>query len=66
MITFGKTEKWQSWFNALVLKTSVRENVPGVRIPPSPHFLPWQLSEIFYANLFRKRRSGRAGLMHWS
>ena len=24
------------WFKALVLKTSVRETVPWVRIPPSP------------------------------
>lgn len=30
------TEKWQSWFNALVLKTSVPLRVPGVRIPLSP------------------------------
>ena len=33
------TEEWQSWFNALVLKTSVREIVPGVRIPLSPQIL---------------------------
>lgn len=26
------------WFKALVLKTSVRETVPWVRIPPSPYF----------------------------
>ena len=29
-------EEWQSWFNALVLKTSVRLRVPGVRIPLLP------------------------------
>ena len=31
-------EEWQSWFNALVLKTSVLERVPGVRIPLPPLF----------------------------
>jgi hypothetical protein len=27
------------WFKAPVLKTGVRETVPGVRIPPQPHFV---------------------------
>ncbi len=34
-------EEWQSWFNALVLKTSVPLRVPGVRIPPPPQLLWW-------------------------
>lgn len=29
-------EVWQSWPNALVLKTRVPVKVPGVRIPPLP------------------------------
>jgi hypothetical protein len=29
------------WFKALVLKTSVRENVPWVRIPPLPPWVIW-------------------------
>lgn len=31
-----KMEVWQSWPNALVLKTRVPVKVPGVRIPPLP------------------------------
>lgn len=35
------------WFKALVLKTSVRESVPWVRIPPCPPFLiSWQSASL--------------------
>jgi hypothetical protein len=30
------------WLKAPVLKTGVRETVPGVRIPPSPPFNDWR------------------------
>ncbi len=40
-------EEWQSWFNALVLKTSVPLRAPGVRIPlPPPSLLKADTSSV--------------------
>ena len=37
-ITVKSASGWVAeWFKAAVLKTAVRETVPGVRIPPHPH-----------------------------
>ena len=38
ILSIEKMERWQSWFNAPVLKTDVGETPPWVRIPPSPPY----------------------------
>ena len=61
----GRSPGWQGsvaeWFKALVLKTSVRETAPWVRIPPLPPFAPAKVFSRSYPSgltALPARRSG--------
>jgi hypothetical protein len=60
--SYSQTTGWVAeWFKAPVLKTGVRETVPGVRIPPQP---PFPLTTIDNQRRRRTFRGFRGSAVH--